>query len=133
MEDLVVGPFTIPAADLDESFTTSGGPGGQHANRSETAVELRFDIGESEAFPPAERDRLLSRLGPVVTVVASESRSQFRNRAVARRRLAERLESALRPDTPRRPTRPTRASRTRRLESKRIQSEKKRLRRRPDL
>lgn len=132
MDDLTVGGFTIPAAELEESFTTSGGPGGQHANRSSTAVELRFHIAESEAFPEPERTRLVDRLGAVVTVTASESRSQWRNRALARQRLTDRLEEALRPPKRRRPTKPTRSSRRRRLESKRKQSEKKRLRRRPE-
>jgi ribosome-associated protein len=132
MDDLAVGRFTIPAAELEENFTTSGGPGGQHANRSSTAVELRFRIAESEAFPEPERTRLVDRLGAVVTVTASESRSQWRNRSLARQRLSARLEEALRPPKRRRPTKPTRSSRRRRLESKRIQSEKKRLRRRPE-
>lgn len=132
MDDLDVGRFTIPALELEESFTTSGGPGGQHANRSNTAVELRFDLAGSEAFPEPEKARLVERLGPVVTVAASESRSQWRNRALARQRLAARLEEALRPPKRRRPTKPTRASRRRRLESKRQRSEKKRLRRRPE-
>lgn len=132
MDDLAVGRFTIPAAELEEHFTTSGGPGGQHANRSSTAVELRFDVVGSEAFPEPERSRLVERLGAVVTVTASDSRSQWRNRALARQRLSERLEEALRPPKRRRATKPTRASRRRRLESKRKQSEKKRLRRRPE-
>lgn len=132
MEDLRVGRFTIPDREIDESFTTSGGPGGQHANRSSTAVELRFDIAASTAFPEPERTRLVERLGAVVTITASESRSQWRNRSLARQRLAERLASALRPATQRRPTRPSRAARRRRLESKRRQGEKKRLRRKPD-
>jgi ribosome-associated protein len=132
MDDLAVGRFTIPAADLDESFTTSGGPGGQHANRSSTAVELRFRIAESEAFPEPERTRLVERLGAVVTVTVSDSRSQWRNRALARQRLSARLEEALRPPKRRRPTKPTRSSRRQRLESKRKLSEKKRLRRRPE-
>ena len=127
-----MGRFTIPDREIDESFTTSGGPGGQHANRSSTAVELRFDITASEAFPEPERTRLVERLGEVVTVTVSESRSQWRNRALARQRLAERIASAIRPAKTRRPTRPSGAARRRRLESKRRQGEKKRLRRKPD-
>jgi ribosome-associated protein len=132
MDDLAVGRFTIPDDEIEETFTTSGGPGGQHANRSQTAVELRFDVGSSQAFPISERDRIIARLGSVVTVMAADSRSQWRNRAVARERLAEKLEEAMRPVVPRRPTKPSRASRVSRLESKRRHSEKKRLRRRPD-
>lgn len=132
MDDLAVGRFIIPDDEIDETFATSGGPGGQHANRSQTAVELRYAIAASHAFPPEEQDRIISRLGPLVTVTASESRSQWRNRALARERLVEKLEEAMRPDTPRRPTKPSRASRVSRLERKRRHSEKKRLRRRPE-
>ncbi|HJR92999.1 MAG TPA: alternative ribosome rescue aminoacyl-tRNA hydrolase ArfB [Acidimicrobiia bacterium] len=132
MDDLAVGRFTIPDEEITETFTTSGGPGGQHANRSQTAVEIRFDVAASTAFPEIEQHRIIDRLGAVVTVTASDSRSQWRNRALARERLAERLAQALRPVTPRRPTKPSRASRVSRLESKRQHSEKKRLRRRPD-
>lgn len=133
MDDLVVGRVVIPAEELRETFTTSGGPGGQHANRSATSVELRFDVGASDLFDEADRERIVARWGPVVTVVASDSRSQWRNRAIARQRLAERISEAMQPATPRRRTRPTRASKVQRIESKRRQSEKKRLRRRPDL
>lgn len=131
MDDLAVGIFTVPDDEIEELFTTSGGPGGQHANRSQTAVEVRFDIASSTTFPDPERSRIIERLGPVVTVTASESRSQWRNRAVARQRLTEQLEEAMRPTIPRRPTRPSRSSRVRRLESKRQHSEKKRLRKKP--
>jgi ribosome-associated protein len=132
MDDLAVGRFIIPDEEIEETFATSGGPGGQHANRSQTAVVLRYAIATSHAFPPDEQDRIISRLGPLVTVTASESRSQWRNRALARERLVEKLEEAMRPDTPRRPTRPSRASRVSRLEGERRHSEKKRLRRRPE-
>lgn len=133
MDDLTVGDFTIPDDELEEDFTTSGGPGGQHANRSNTAVEIRFDLRATSAFPDDVRDRLVSRLGPVVSATSSESRSQWRNRALARKRLAERLEEAIRPAKRRRPTKPSAAARRRRLESKRRRSEKKRLRKNPEL
>lgn len=132
MDDLAVGQFLVPDDEIEESFTTSGGPGGQHANRSNTAVHLRLDLSSTTAFPQPERELLVSRLGSVVTVAASESRSQWRNRAVARQRLAGQLELALRPTKRRRPTKPSRAARAQRLESKRRASEKKRLRRRPE-
>ena len=132
MEDLQVGRFLIPDSEIIESFTTSGGPGGQHANRSSTAVEIRFDVAASQTLPEAEKNLIVERLGTVVTVSASESRSQWRNRAVARRRLAERLAEAMKTTPRRRPTRPTGAARRQRLDSKRRQSEKKRLRRKPE-
>lgn len=132
MDGLRVGRFTIPESELEESFTTSGGPGGQHANRSHTAVELRFDVASTTAIPEPQRTRIVERLGSTVTVIAADSRSQWRNRSVARRRMVERLEEAMRPERVRRPTRPTRASRRRRLEEKRKRGETKRLRRPPE-
>lgn len=132
MDDLAVGRFVIPDHELEETFTTSGGPGGQHANRSNTAVEVRFDVESSSIFPEPERSRIVEHLGPVVTVTASESRSQWRNRAIARQRLARRLEEAMRPERERRPTAPSRSARVQRLESKRRRAETKRLRRRPE-
>jgi ribosome-associated protein len=132
MDDITVGRFTIPADEVEEEFTTSGGPGGQHANRSNTAVGLRFDVSSSTVFPPGLQEQIVARLGAVVTASSSDSRSQWRNRALARRRLAQKLEEAIKPAKRRRPTSPTRASRRRRLESKRRHSEKKRLRGDPD-
>lgn len=131
MDHLDLGGFTIPAAELVETFETSGGPGGQHANRSETAVRLRFDIAGS-SIPEDVRDKLRSRIGDHVEVVSSESRSQFRNRAIARRRLKERIETALVDQPKRKRTRPTGAARKRRLEAKRVRARVKRLRQPPD-
>lgn len=121
----------LPAAELAERFTTSGGPGGQHANRNATRVELRFDIAGSPTLTEHQRARLLERFGPELRVVADDERSQLRNRQLARERMAARLASALAPRTTRRPTRPTRASATRRLAAKQQRSQVKRDRRRP--
>lgn len=131
MQDLVVGSLTIPAHEIEEQFQTSGGPGGQHANRSRSQVRLRLNLRES-SLPPEAKAKLVARLGDLVEAQSSESRSQFRNRAIARRRLAEKISSALIEATPRKPTKPTRAARRRRLEEKRARSELKRQRRRPD-
>ncbi|HET8739491.1 MAG TPA: alternative ribosome rescue aminoacyl-tRNA hydrolase ArfB [Acidimicrobiia bacterium] len=131
MDDLQLGEHTIPENELEEFFETHGGPGGQHANRSHTAVRLRLDIGAS-SLPDEVKTRLVDRLGEVVEVVSADSRSQFRNRALARRRLKERLEAALVEETPRRATKPTRESRRRRLEKKRARAATKRLRRPPE-
>lgn len=120
--------LSIPLDELDWRFTTSGGPGGQHANKASTRVEVRFDVAGSPALGPRQRARLLERLGPTVRAASGEERSQVRNREVALRRLADRLAEALREERPRLPTRPTAASRTRRLEDKRRQSERKRQR-----
>ena len=131
MDGLTVAGHQIPASAIEETFTTPGGPGGQHANRNETAVNLRFDVAAS-ALPGQMKDRLVASLGPVVEVVASDSRSQWRNRAIARQRLVARLEEALIEDPPRKPTKPSRAARRQRLDDKRAQSEKKQLRKRPE-
>ena len=136
-DDLEVGHYRIPAAELQWSFGTSGGPGGQHANRSNTRAELRYDLAGSNVFPEATRHWMLDQLGNravdgVVMVTADDSRSQWRNRSIARKRLTEWLAESMRRPTPRKKTRPTRASQRRRLDEKKARSEKKRMRRRPD-
>ena len=122
----------IPLAELRWRFSRSGGPGGQHANTSDTRAEVVFDVAGSPSLGPRQRARLLERLGPEVRVVVADERSQVRNRALALERLAARLADALHIETPRRPTRPTRASAERRVEAKRRRSDLKRLRRPPD-
>ena len=122
---------TIPLDELEWRFTGSGGPGGQHANTSNTRAEVRFNIANSPSLGPRQRARLLERLGPVVRVAASDERSQARNRALALERLRSRLAEALRVQRERRPTAPTNASQQRRLESKRRRSQTKRQRARP--
>lgn len=124
--------LVIPDAELSWRFTPSGGPGGQHANRSNTRVELTWDLAGSEVVGPERQRILLARLGPAVTVTADDERSQARNRDAAERRLAQRVREASVVDRPRRPTRPTAGSRRRRLEEKRRRSRDKELRRRPD-
>ena len=126
--------ITLPGAELVERFSRSPGPGGQSVNTSDTRVELAYDIAGSTALTDDQRARALSRLSQRLVdgrlvVVASEHRSQHRNRAAARERLAELLRSALAPPPPaRRPTRPTRGSQRRRLEAKRQRGETKALR-----
>ena len=100
-------------------FGRSGGPGGQHANTSDTRAEVRFDVASSPSLGPRQRARLLERLGPVVTAAASDTRSQARNRELALERLRSQLAAGLRVERPRRATRPGRAARERRLEQKR--------------
>lgn len=121
----------VPRREIEVSFAPSGGPGGQHANRSNTRVELRFDIVASTAFTAAQRELVVGRLGSELRVVADDERSQTRNRALAEQRLVERLRDALHVDTPRRPTRPTRASQQRRVDAKQRRSGVKANRRRP--
>jgi ribosome-associated protein len=122
----VTSSLVIPAAELAWRFTSSGGPGGQHANTANTRVEVVFDVAGSPTLGPRQRARLLERLGPSVRIVASDERSQARNRALAVDRLSQRLADALRRRPPRRPTRPTRASNERRLDAKRRQGVRKR-------
>lgn len=121
----------IPIDELEWRFTGSGGPGGQHANTANTRVELRFDVAGSPSLGPRQRARLLERLGPSVRVVASNERSQVRNRALALERLRERLADALHVEAPRHATRPSRAAKQRRLDDKRQRSDVKRSRRSP--
>jgi ribosome-associated protein len=123
--------FVIPEAELQWRFSGSGGPGGQHANTANTRVELVFDVARATCLGPRQRARLLERLGPAVRVVVSDERSQARNREIARQRLAQQLDEALRIQRPRRPTAPTRGSRERRLRDKQLRSDLKRQRRLP--
>lgn len=128
-DDLQVTPsLSIPAAEIEVRTGPSGGPGGQHANRSHTRVELRFDIEGSPSLGPRQRERLLEKLGPTVRVVVDEHRSQARNRTLAHERLAGRLAAALVVAAPRRPTKPSKGAVRRRLEDKKRQSDRKRER-----
>lgn len=122
----------IPLDELEWRVSRSGGPGGQHANTSDTRVEVRFSVADSAALGPRQRARLLERCGPVVRAVAADSRSQARNRVVALERLATRLAAGLAVDPPRRPTRPSRGAKERRLQEKRLRSDRKQGRRPPD-
>jgi len=134
-DDLTIDErLTIPGDELEESFSTSGGPGGQHANRSNTRVELRWNIGASRIDEDLKSE-LLGRLDEgEVSVVVGESRSQFRNRQLARQRLRDEVQEALKPGPPpRRPTRPSRAARQRRLDEKTRRSQVKRQRRKPEI
>jgi ribosome-associated protein len=123
--------LSIPLDEIDWRATTSGGPGGQHANRTNSRVEVRFDVIASPSLGPRQRARLLERIGPVVRASAGEDRSQARNRQVALDRLADRLAEGLKTERVRRPTAPTRGSKERRLAEKRSRAETKRARGRP--
>lgn len=137
--DLEVSPaLTIPSSELRWRFSRSSGPGGQHVNTSDSRVELSWNIAGSAALTDAQRMLLLERLGRrrltggVVTVTASEQRSQLRNREIALAKLSELVAAGLAPDAaPRRPTKPTRGSNRRRLAAKEQRSATKQQRRRP--
>lgn len=129
-----IGPYFIPPGELTWSFGPSGGPGGQHANRSNTRVTLRLDLASTQAIPEETRQDMLSRLGNratggFVTVTVDETRSQALNRQIALERLNHLLTEAMRRPRRRKPTRPSAASRQRRLDEKRRRSETKRQRR----
>ncbi len=128
----VSSSLRIPLDELEWRFSASGGPGGQHANTSNTKVEVRFDVEASPSLGPRQRARLLERLGPLVRVVASDERSQARNRELALGRLAERINEALKVETPRHPTRPSKRAKARRVDEKRKRSVTKQTRRRPE-
>jgi len=130
------GGLRIPAGELVEQFSRSSGPGGQGVNTADSRVQLSLDLGTTTALSEVQRERALDRLagrlsGTVLTISASEHRSQRLNRTAARQRLAAVLRDALAPPVTRRPTRPTIGSRRRRLEGKRLRSETKRNRRPP--
>lgn len=133
---IIITPnLKIPLGELDLRFSRSGGPGGQHANRSESRVELLFDVSNSPSLSQEQRELIIARLGSwidgegVLHLASSESRSQHRNRMTVIARLQSLLQRALRPSKRRHPTRPPRAAQEKRLETKRRQSAKKRARR----
>lgn len=123
--------LAIPVSELQMRFSPSGGPGGQHANKVNTRVELRFDITGSPSLGPRQRARLLERLGPELRLVVDDERSQVRNRQLAVERFRQRMATALHVEKARQPTRPSRGAKERRLAAKRQLSERKRNRR-PD-
>jgi ribosome-associated protein len=127
----VTRSVTIPRSEIELRFSRSSGPGGQHAQKSDTRVEAVFDVEASTALSDAQKRRVVERAGPVLRAVAQDERSQWRNRELATERLVESLREALRVPRRRHPTRPTKAAVERRLEQKRRRSQLKRHRRPP--
>ena len=121
----------LPLREVELRFSRSSGPGGQHAQKSETRVEALFDVERSQALTEPQKRRVIARAGSVLRAVAQDERSQLRNRDLAIERLVDQLRAALRVERRRLPTKPSAASRERRLEQKRRRSEMKRLRRPP--
>ena len=121
--------IAVPLTEVAVRTSRSSGPGGQHAQKTETRVEVVFDVLASEVLTDAQKDRVVGRVGPVLRAVAQDERSQARNRELALERLATQLRDALRVRRARRPTKPTGAAVERRLEEKRRRSRTKRLRR----
>jgi ribosome-associated protein len=121
----------IPLEEIQFRASRSSGPGGQHANVTASRIEAVFEVEGSQALSDSQRSRLLRKLGPRITAVSQDARSQARNRELALERLAEKLTEALRRPKPRRATKPSRAVRERRLEQKRRRSQRKASRRPP--
>ena len=118
-------------AEIELRFSRSSGPGGQHANTSETRVEALFDVESSSALTDLQKRRVITKAGPMLRAVAQDERSQLRNRELATERLAEQLRAALKVERRRVPTRPSKAAKERRLESKKRRGETKKLRKPP--
>jgi ribosome-associated protein len=128
----VTRSVVLPASEIALRTSRSSGPGGQHAQKSETRVEAVFDVEASEALTPAQKRRVVAKAGSVLRAVAQDERSQLRNRELAVERLVAALRDALRVERRRVPTKPSAASLARRREDKRRRSQVKRLRRPPD-
>jgi ribosome-associated protein len=128
----VTRSVVLPLGEIELRFSRSSGPGGQHAQKSETRVEALFDVEASTALGPAQKRRVIARAGPVLRAIAQDERSQSRNRELAIERLVEQLRQALKIERRRVPTKPSAQAKERRLEGKRRRSTVKRLRRPPD-
>jgi ribosome-associated protein len=130
---MVVTPgVAVSMAEIELRASRSSGPGGQHANVTESRVEASFDVEASRALTEEQKQLVIERAGKRITAVAQDARGQARNRELALERLRDRLATALAPRRRRRPTRPSRAARERRLTDKRARSQRKRERRPPD-
>ncbi len=128
----VTRSVSVPLAEIELRTSRSSGPGGQHAQTSESRVEAVFDVEASQALSAAQKRRVLAKAGATIRAVAQDERSQLRNRELALERLTERLREALRVERRRVATKPSRAAVERRLEDKRRRSATKRLRRADD-
>ena len=128
----VTRSVAVPLAEIELQVSRSSGPGGQHAQKSETRVVAVFDVEASSALTAAQKRRVVAKTGPVLRAVAQDERSQARNRELAVERLCETLRGALRVERRRVPTRPSAAAKARRVEEKKRRGETKRLRQRPD-
>jgi ribosome-associated protein len=129
----VTRSVVLPRSEIELRTSRSSGPGGQHAQKSETRVEAVFDVEASNALSDAQKRRVVAKAGPVLRAIAQDERSQLRNKDLATERVVESLREALRVPRRRVPTKPSAASRERRLEQKKRRSQVKRLRRqRPD-
>jgi len=127
----VTRSVSIPRSEIELRFSRSSGPGGQHAQKTETRAEAIFDVERSVGLTDAQKRRVIGKTGPVLRAISQDERSQWRNRELATERLVEALREALKVERKRRPTKPTAAAERRRRDQKRRRSETKRLRRPP--
>src|SRR5579859_1444896 len=127
----VTRSVVLPVSEIELQVSRSGGPGGQHAQKSETRVVAVFDVEASTALTETQKRRVIARVGPVLRAVAQDERSQSRNRELVVERLVAALRQALRVERKRVPTQPSAAARERRLEQKKRRSQTKRLRQKP--
>jgi ribosome-associated protein len=125
----VTRSVVLPRAEIELRTSRSSGPGGQHAQKSETRVEAVFEVEASSALTDGQKRRVLAKTGPVLRAVAQDERSQLRNKELATERLVAMLREALHVERKRVPTKPTKAAKERRLDDKRRRGEVKRLRR----
>ena len=124
--------LSLPISEIEIRASRSSGPGGQHANVTASRIEASFDVRASETLDDVQKARISAKLGPRVTAIAQDARSQARNRELALQRLAARLNAALHVPRPRTKTRPTAGSRRRRLDDKKRRGDTKRGRQKPD-
>jgi ribosome-associated protein len=127
----VTRSVSIPLSEIAFRYSRSSGPGGQHAQKTETRVEALFDVEASSALTDRQKNRVVRKAGPILRAVAQDERSQVRNRELATERVAEALREALRVERRRVATKPSKAAVERRLEQKRRRSQTKRLRQPP--
>jgi ribosome-associated protein len=128
----VTRSVVLPVSEVELQISRSSGPGGQHAQKSETRVVAVFGVEASSALSDAQKRRVIARAGPVLRAVAQDERSRTRNRELALERLVAALREALRVERKRVPTKPSAAARQRRLDQKKRRGDVKRLRRPPD-
>jgi len=127
----VTRSVVVPRSEIELRTSRSSGPGGQHAQKSETRVEALFDVEASSALSEAQKQRVIGKAGPVLRAIAQDERSQLRNKELALERLVEQLRAALYVERKRKPTKPSKAAVERRLEAKKRRADTKKLRRSP--
>jgi ribosome-associated protein len=129
----ITGSVAIPLGEIELRTTRSSGPGGQHANVTDSRVEASFDVAASATLSDGQKARVIAKAGPTIRAVSQDARSQLRNRELALERLAGKLRDALHVDRPRRPTKPSRRAKAKRVDAKKQVGERKRGRQRPRL